>query len=329
MLNEKKDELEYYPPPDKRERPNIPLVESKAAKGALRTTPKYRYIEGLINQVSEENIRGWVEELSAFHTRHSKSPFIDKVADTIAKRFKEIGYADLVHHKYTRNGYQLENIICTKPGPCCNGPTVIVCAHYDCVMEDGDDATSRAPGADDNATGIAVLMELARILVNSKLEYSLQFAAFSGEEQGLWGSAAYAQYVKANNINVHRLINLDMLGYPDEKGTLLIEKDMGNRVPSNDAQSEEFAEIMAQVAANYTNLPVKFGPIYSSDYMPFEARGYVVIGAFEGGENPNYHTAEDTPNKLNYRYTVDIARAVLATVLYEIAGEDAEPTQNA
>jgi hypothetical protein len=312
-------ELEYYPPPDRRKRPPIPLVPSTVVRRKWTGTMPDKFIAAMVKGVSDENIKKWVHELSAFPTRHSRSIHINQVAAWIADRFKEIGYAEVMMHDYTRQGNQLKNVICTKPGSGDTGQIVLLCGHYDCVMEDWRDAASRAPGADDDATGIAVLLELARLMAHMKIDDTVQFAAFSGEEQGLWGSTAYSQHVMDNNINIHRLINLDMLGYPDEDLTILIEQDKGNRVPDNDQPSHEFGELMAQMAADYTDLPVKFGPIYSSDYMPFEARGYVVIGAFEGGENPHYHTGGDSPSTINYQYTADLGRIVLATLLYETA----------
>ncbi|GEM_PF-2248221 len=195
----------------------------------------------------------------------------------------------------------------------------LVCGHYDCIMEHSADATARAPGADDNAAGIAVILEIARILNQVELRDDVQFLAFSGEEQGFWGSTAYAQYVHDNNIDVHRLINLDQVGYPMVNGGVVIEYDIGNQVAANDSPSKQFAGVMAQMAADYCTTPVMFGPIYGSDYMPFEARGYVVIGVYEGEGNPHYHDASDTPSTVNFACVADVARMTLATVLHETA----------
>ena len=195
-------ELEYYPPPDRTKRPPIPLVSSTAVRRKWTGTMADKFIAAMVKGVSDENIKKWVHELSAFPTRHSKSVHINQVAAWIADRFREIGYEDVKMHDYSRQGNQLKNVICTKPGLGSTGQTILLCGHYDCVMEDWGDAASRAPGADDDATGIAVLLELARLMAHMKLDDTVQFAAFSGEEQGLWGSTAYSQHVKDNNINI-------------------------------------------------------------------------------------------------------------------------------
>lgn len=308
---------EYFPPPDKTQRPNVPLVEAKLKVKKWTGTLPDKLIATLVALVSQNNLQIWVNDLSAFPTRHTKSPNINNVSSWLVDRFKSFGYTDIILHPYTKDGYQLNNVICTKPGVGNTGQITVVCGHFDCIMENSNDISSRASGADDNATGIAAILELARILSHVQLEDTVQFIAFSGEEQGLWGSTAYAKYVQTNNINVHRLINLDMIGYPSTENTIIVERDMGNRVGSNDQASQSFGDVMAQMAADYTNMRVLLGPIFSSDYMPFEAGGYVVIGAFESGENPNYHHSNDTPATIDFKYVAEVTRMTLATILHE------------
>ena len=92
-------------------------------------------------------------------------------------------------------------------------------------------------------------LETSRILYEVDSEDSVQFVFFSGEEQGLWGSKHYAQYLKDSNVNLHRLINLDMVGYPPSgKLIIVIERDMGNAVTGNDQDSQRFGEIMEQTS---------------------------------------------------------------------------------
>jgi hypothetical protein len=309
--------IEYYPPPDKQKRPDVPLVPSKLKAKKWTGTLPDKFIAALVTRVSQTNLQTWVNDLSAFHTRHTKSAYIAQVATWLTGQFSGFGYADVVKHSYSKSGYQLDNVICTKPGIGNTGQVIIVCGHFDCIMEYLQDATSRAPGADDNATGIAVILEVARILADVELDETVKFVCFSGEEQGFWGSTAYAQYIQDNNINVHRLINLDMVGYPPADGSIVVEYDTGNLVPGNDLESQNFGNTMAQMAADYSGTPVQFGPIYGSDYMPFETRGYVVTGLFEGEGNQHYHDSSDTADTVNYPYVAEAARITLATLLSE------------
>jgi aminopeptidase YwaD len=72
------------------------------------------------------------------------------------------------------------------------------------------------------------------------------------------------------------------------------------------------------MASKYTNLEVIPGHIYDSDYMPFEALGYVVAGLYDGGQfNRYYHTQQDEPSKLNIDYIVSVTKLVLAAILSE------------
>ena len=310
-------ELETYSPPDKHKRQNVPLVAFENIQRKYSESLADKFIAEIVDLVSQSNLSQWVHNLSAFHTRHTKSTYINQVTTWLVNQFKSFGYTNVELHQYNREGYQLDNVVCTKQGAEHNGQILILCAHCDCIMENPHDVEARAPGADDNATGVSVMLELARILARVDTKDTIQFIAFSGEEQGFWGSTAYAQYVQDNNINLHRLINLDQVGYPPDDFSIIVERDLGNQVSTNDQPSQHFGNLMARMAADYTNMPTKLGPIYGSDYMPFEARGYVVIGAYEAERNPNYHSRNDTSDTVDYSYVADVARMTLATILYE------------
>jgi acetylornithine deacetylase/succinyl-diaminopimelate desuccinylase-like protein len=315
------EQPEFYSPPDKRLRPDIPLVASRAAKRTGEDIQRDKYIADIVKQVSQENLAGWVKDLSAFHTRHTKSVYLHQAALWLEDRFKGFGYKDVEFHSYTKGEHDLENVVCTKPGSSTSARINVLCGHYDCRMENLDDYASRAPGADDNASGIAAILEIARILSGLDLKETVQFVTFSGEEQGMWGSVAYFRHLHDKGIDVHRLINLDQVGgYPRAGPSVIIERDLGNQISSNDKPSQEFAEIMAQMAADYSrNVTVQLGPIYASDYMPFEARGYVVIGVYEGEGNPDYHKSSDVPERVDYAYLTEITRMTLATVVKQCA----------
>jgi hypothetical protein len=301
--------------PEKKRGPSTPLVPSLKTKSTLpdQTSP---FLNSLLNSVSLNNIQAWINTLSSFHTRHSKSKLIIQVAEWIKSLLENFGYANVYFHDYLESRYQLKNVICDKKG--ISDRVILICAHFDCIMEDLNNAEERAPGADDNASGVAVVLELANLLSDINLRDSVKFAFFSGEEQGQWGSKKYAQHVKENNVNLYRLINLDMVGNPPSNQAVIIERDMGNKVSTNDEDSQNFGQIMEQMAANYTNLQVMLGSIYDSDYMPFEALGYVVAGVYDGGEaNNTYHSKSDASSTINFGYAVSVAKIVLATIINE------------
>jgi hypothetical protein len=320
--------LNYCPPPNKsKELPAKPAPYSP--EKPEKTDDE---IEPLLKMVSTDTIKSWLLKLSSYHTRHSKSKYINEVADWLRGEFESMGYDDVGFHNYTENidgnSYDLKNVICNKNGT--NGnKRILICAHYDSRMKNLGDSESRAPGANDNASGVSAILEIARVIRKQTLKYPLQFALFSGEEHGLLGSKRYAKFVKDHNIPIYRLINLDMVGYPKlNPGMVIIERDNNgkpehNQVKENDEDSIEFGKVMADMSS-YTDLQIHLDSIFDSDYEPFEAEGCVVIGAYDGSadevQNPHYHDGSDTPSLIDWNYLTSVTKMVLATVLKAAKG---------
>jgi len=315
--------LKVYPPLDKRKshytKP-LPVTKDKLQSKSL----DYQ-INLLVNSVSTHNIKSWIKELSSFPTRHTKSKYINSVAKYLKKEFQKLGYNDITYQKYTEkiDGLKcnLKNVICYKKGN--SNKVVIVCAHYDSRMKDLKDSVSIAPGANDNASGVSAILEISRILYPIKLEHNVLFALFSGEEQGLLGSNHYARFVAKNDMSIFRVINLDMIGSPLlNPGIITVERDHNtdrahNQVKENDHESIKFGEIMNN-ASQYTDLQVHLDSIYDSDYEPFEANGYVVIGAYDGSaesQNPHYHSTTDTDDLIDWTFLTSVTKMVLATIV--------------
>jgi Zn-dependent M28 family amino/carboxypeptidase len=220
----------------------------------------------------------------------------------------------------------LKNIICNQEG---SGeardnnnndhhPLILISAHYDSRMQDINQTNARAPGADDNASGVAAVLELARILSQVDLKNNIQFVLFSGEEQGQWGSTAYVNYLQTNNTKRDLIINLDMIGYPAlGLDNVVIEYDLGNKFTTNDMYSKKVGRFVEQIALDYANLEASLHPLGKTDLIPFEAMGKTVIGIHDGGSklNPNYHSTSDTPDTLDIEYFTSVTKLVLAAIL--------------
>ncbi len=308
-----------YNPSDKIEKVSFTLANKITEREKIMEIHKPdSLIESILSLVSKSNVEEWINKISSFQTRHSKSDFIDKVAVWLKGELEKNGHSDIMFHDYTESEFNLKNVICDIKGN--SDKLILVCAHYDSRMEDLEDSQSRSPGAVDNASGMAVILEISRIISNLKFENSIQLVFFSGEEQGLWGSKHYAKFIKDNHIPLNVLVNLDMVGHhiPD-KPVCIVERDHGNKVLTNDQSSEEFAEVVEEIANLYTGLRTKPGPIYDSDYMPFEELGYTVIGLYDGGAEayPYYHTSLDESKYVDNDYTIEVAKLVLVTLLKE------------
>jgi len=313
-------DLPYYPPPDKCKRPAQKFDFSELHEDLFSEAPKIEIdadLKEALDKLSEENIIAWLKAITGtdFKTRHTLSPLNVEAAEWLKGEFKEIGYTDIIFHDFVHQGQTRHNVVATKTGKTDPNTFIIVCAHYDSRMDNLNDHSSAAPGADDNGSGIVTVLELSRVLHKLETDCSIRFIFFSGEEQGLLGSKAYATHAHDGEMNIRLLINLDMVGHPadPEDPTIIVEMDMGNTSPGNDEPSRLFGKQMAAAAG--TGLKTSFGPIYSSDYMPFEHFGYVCVGLFDGADGAAfYHTKNDTLETVNTGFCLKIVEMLSAFV---------------
>ena len=287
-------------------------------------------IDSILDQVNSTKLKEYVDILSSFPTRNTKSNYTDKVAYWLKDELENFCEGRVFFHNYTQTDqnqtFNLKNIICSKQSVLSSSSphynkTIIIGAHYDSRAENINKTYARAPGADDNASGVSALLEIVRILSPLNLKYNLEFILFSGEEQGLWGSEHYVKYIDKNNRTktIDLYINFDMLGYTlsNETNKVVLEYDIGNKHVQNDKQSKTIGQFIKEIASNYTNLEGVLSELENSDFLSFEALGLTVIGIHDGGvtKNPHYHKSSDTPNTLNIEYLTSITNMVLATIL--------------
>ena len=281
--------------------------------------------------------------LSGYETRHSLSAQNVEVASALREKLRAMGLADVSLEEFTLGGTTRFNVVAVKPGrPADVGGNpdeiVVLGAHFDSRNKDAADARGRAPGADDNGTGTTAVLEVARQLADEPLDRTVRFVLFSGEEQGLVGARAHAKALKAAGAKVTLMVNLDMVGHssppgpdgdappptfppataaPDAAGNLrsvYVESDQGLKVAGNDAASKRWGDRLERVVKSY-GLGVSRGPLYGTDYLPFEAAGYPVVGMYDGADTePFYHNAADTPDKVDPDYHARVASAALELV---------------
>jgi hypothetical protein len=300
---------------------NIPSIQ-KADRDLKKHT------DLILEQVNSTKLKEWINTLSSFHTRHTKSDHIENVAYWLKNELETLCENRVFFHNFTQidenQTFHLKNIICTIQDSTASLPdnnTIIIGAHYDSRAENINNSEVRAPGADDNASGVSAILELVRILSHVNLTLNLEFVLFSGEEQGKWGSNKYIKYLDDKNRtkNIDLYINFDMIGYrpSNESNKVILEYDVGNKYLQNDNYSKTIALFTKQIASNYTNLQSQLAKLGNSDFIPFEELGSTVIGIHDEGvtKNPNYHKSSDTPNTLNIEYATSITKMTLATIL--------------
>jgi len=277
--------------------------------------PRRRLTE-LVRQVSRANLERDDRHLStAYPTRHTLSAYHIPCSEWIADRLRGIGYRAVSFHNYTQGGKPLRNVLCTKQGT--SRSIVLVCAHFDSRNQDLADATGPAPGANDNATGVATVLEVARILARVPLQHTIRFAFFSGEEQGLWGSAAYAADIAREKPDIKLIFNIDQIGFPPRDRALFVDRDEGPPTGNNAASAALVARVQ-ELARTVVKVPPRVDPVYGSDYVPFQEAGYAVTGLYEAGKDyPDYHKSSDTMDKVDFAYVTDMARLCVAAVASE------------
>ncbi len=227
------------------------------------------------------------------------------------------------YHTYTHSGHTLRNVIAEQPGAMGTERLFLLIAHLDSISEISE---IRAPGADDNASGAATVMLAAELLHEYTLPYTVRYVLFTGEEQGLWGSMAYAADVAAAGEEVAGVLNLDMIAYNSAQ---LPEPVLELHTRSGDAgvQDREIAELFEAVVSGYDLdlLPhILPSNIQASDHAAFWLQGYPAIIAIQDQQdfNPYYHETEDTLDKIDMAYFTDFAKAALGTLIHMVGVMD-------
>jgi hypothetical protein len=190
---------------------------------------------------------------------------------------------------------------------------VIICGHLDDMPSSG-----LAPGADDNASGSVGVLVAADILTRYRWTCDLRFALWTGEEQGLLGSAAYA--LRSDNLNedILGVLNLDMIAWNTANSSRDIDLHARqSTVPGSMVLAQLFADV---VSAYNINLIPEINPsgTGASDHASFWNRGYTAILGIEdfGDFNPYYHTSGDRMDVLDMGYYTDFVKASVGTLAH-------------
>ncbi len=247
-------------------------------------------VQEIVDQVDPDSILSHVQRLQDFMSRYSTFDSCFAAANYIASKF--IDYAcDSVYFQDHTIGHA-PNVIGIKRGAVYpESIYTVICGHFDAIS---DQAPWIAPGADDNASGTAGVIEAARVIKDYDHKYSIRYIAFSGEEFGLYGSEYYAAQARAQGDSILGVFNADMIGYVDAQPESL---EVIAKI-SNPA-CEPLADFFIAAAETYTSLltrknMVNFLPY--SDHAPFWDNGYVALLSIEDNPpvNPHYHLTSDT-----------------------------------
>jgi len=271
-------------------------------------------------------LRQYVEMISqGFAPRDVDHPDnLAKLADYLAGEFKSFG-ARVSYQEFTVEHFNYKNVL-AEYGPEA-GAVVVIGAHYDTA---GDQ-----PGADDNASGVAGLLELGRLLGQAKLTTKVVLAAYTLEEPPLFGtdsmgSAVHAQSLRTNRTAVKLMISLEMIGYfSDRKNSQgfpfsllkLFYPSTGNfiivvdQVFSNQARRLKQRMSAASDLPVYSiNAPAWVPGVDFSDHVNFWQRGYPAVMVTDSSfyRNDAYHSRRDTAERLDYFKMAQVVDGVFA-----------------
>ena len=278
----------------------------------LCATPSFASDPGMqaANQVSEASYRAILgDDQGAFgilythdgHSRGVSGAQHDLARTNIFNEFQSYGLAvTLEPFQYSGNTYF--NVVATQLGTALPNEQYIIGAHYDSVSN---------PGADDNASGVALVLEAARIVSQMSSARTIKYIAFDREEQGLVGSSAYV--LDHLGDDVRGMISTDMVAY----NTGVNSADLHCGAGSAGLQTALSQAVgLYGIDLGYALL----GATSNSDHAPFEAAGYQACLLIEDWGNPNYHTQQDsvdTPNYIDHAYAVKMTRSIVGFLVDE------------
>ena len=325
----------------------------------LAATP----IPQMLRQVDAHRIENTIRTLVSFGTRNTLSSQDDPkrgigaARDWLYQQFQEVAKTSDGRMSVELQTFEqapgrfpriaaptkLTNIVATLHGtqPESADRIYVVSGHYDSICNRPTDAECDAPGADDDASGVAVALESARVMAPHKFNATIIFMAVAGEEQGLVGSTYFAEQAKQKNLDIDAMFTNDIVGNGTESLRVFSEGVPSNETPEeartrqsvggeNDSTSRQLARYIVEVAKK--NIPdFRVWMIYrrdrylrGGDHIPFVEKGYPAVRFTETNENYNHQHQNvrvenavqygDLPEFDSFPYIARVARVNVASL---------------
>jgi hypothetical protein len=261
----------------------------------------------LISNVSQDSLESYTYRLQAFYRRLAGTDSNYAARDWIQSKFIEFGYDSVYLDPFTSYVGNCYNVVAVKEGSVRPDLQIVVGGHFDGV--------SGSPAADDNGSGTAATMELARILMNEQTDVTFIFIAFDSEEQGLNGSYHYADNAAANGDSIIYMFNMDMIAHYENTNTC---KLYYGPILTYTNLFADLADSLVGITSNFA------GSLSGSDHHPFIQNGYEATFLHEGIFSTVYHSYQDSTTYMNFEYMTEMTKAALATV-YVVGQTYAQP----
>jgi len=301
----------------------LPKVPSAA--GSLSD----EFLSDLAAQMTEEGL--WDNELAlvGFGTRYTFRQENLAAADWLYEKLSSYGLEVEFMDDYSFSGWPMRNVIGTIRGSVEPERIVVLSGHFDTVFFPAhDNVYSDAPGADDNTTADATVLESARILSQYQPALTIKFALYSGEEQDCMGSEYVVGKWLDEGMNVVANVNMDSLGWSDD-GSLKIHTDANLNsewLLDLSSRAASFTSVNAKATAGDLDTEVWYG----SDHAWFWYYGIPALFIGEGlDSSPYWHTLDDSLEHLNVPLFVECAKLSMLTTALIAFDEPATPQVSA
>lgn len=354
----------------------VPSASAQGRRGAKRasssTSVKRRpEIARMLREIDARNIERIIRKLVSFGTRNTLSAQNDPergigaARDYLQEEFRRISRDTGGHLQVELQTFEQQpgrfariesptrvtNVVATLPGAQAESRerVYVVSGHYDSMCSSPTDAECDAPGANDDASGTAAVVELARVMSKHRFDATLIFMAVAGEEQGLVGATHFAETAKARGVNIEAMITNDIIGNSlggngvrDRRSVRVFAEGVPSNETEdeartrrsvggeNDSQARQLARFIKETAESY--MPgFRVRMIYrrdrylrGGDHIPFLEQGYAAVRFSEPNENythqhQNVRTENgvrygDLPEFVDYEYVAQVTRANAAAL---------------
>lgn len=277
----------------------------------------------IINEINADSISNYIQHLESYNSRYLLNQNRIEIANWLKNKMESFGIENVVidsfettiNHPYDHVDTSViqYNVIAEIPGSNDPEEIIILGGHYD-TYSTNTYPIEYSPGADDNASGTASVLECARVIAASQYNcpQTIRFIAFAAEEYMLnctSGSENYAAKAAQNNDNIVLMINNDMIGYHDGNFSVSFSNYPSQQLSTNLAilSSEVYTDL------NYSLWPSNWEPF--ADVKPFFEIGVPVVYMEETSFSPYYHTSGDIFNNLDINFCAEIVKCACGTIL--------------
>jgi hypothetical protein len=285
---------------------NLDSEQALAANGRRTYAPIAADVRRVVADASVERVYGYEKTLFDFDSKYVTQPGNTLAASYLFDTYKSFGYSpEYQSFEYRARGSNqtgpTANVIATLTGTVNPELVYVVSSHYDSVAV--------GPGADDDSSGTAALLETARLLANHPQPATIVFASFTGEEAGLLGSREFVRRAVADKVKIVGALNNDMIGWSNDY-----------RLDNTIRYSNRGIRDIQHAAAMQFSKLITYDALYykSTDAAAYyEAFGDIVggIGSYPVLGNPHYHQSHDLLEGINHQLVTEVAKTTTATLM--------------